>query len=122
MTNTDKQKEAQKKYYSKNKAAFAARQRNQRIRAQKTIATLKQPGCARCGYRTCLSALEFHHIDPKLKDAELRRAIRDKWPDKRIKAEIAKCVLLCSNCHREIHEELWDLDELSSQKQKGKKK
>ena len=57
--------------------------------------------CRICGYDKCLSALEFHHIDPLEKDF----AISDKLTSwEAIRAELDKCVLVCANCHREIHE------------------
>lgn len=57
--------------------------------------------CSSCGYNKCLGALEFHHLDPNEKDFEISQS-RYKNEDE-IKAELAKCILLCSNCHRETH-------------------
>lgn len=61
--------------------------------------------CCRCGYNKCIEALDFHHQDPKEKDFMLsdRNLILD-WNI--IKQELDKCILVCSNCHREIHMEL----------------
>ncbi len=58
--------------------------------------------CCICGYNKCIEALDFHHIDPKEKDFILsdRNLILD-WNE--IKKELDKCILVCSNCHREIH-------------------
>jgi len=46
--------------------------------------------------------LEFHHLDPKVKDMGL-----SDWSSRAsfrgIKAEAVKCVMLCANCHREVH-------------------
>ena len=58
--------------------------------------------CSYCGYNKCISALEFHHVDPKEKDPTWRMG----WSFDRIKIEIDKCVLLCANCHREEHERI----------------
>lgn len=59
--------------------------------------------CNHCGYNRCLSALEFHHIDPKQKEFSLdsRQLTGKSW--KKILVEVEKCLLLCSNCHRELH-------------------
>ncbi len=54
-----------------------------------------------CGYNKCKSALEYHHLDPSKKEFQLSKA-RSRSIDK-IKQEIKKCVLLCANCHREVH-------------------
>lgn len=57
--------------------------------------------CSICGYSKCLTALEFHHLDPKEKDINISK-INSIDLSKYI-SELDKCVLLCSNCHREIH-------------------
>jgi hypothetical protein len=65
--------------------------------------------CCCCKYSKALSALEFHHVDPKTKDFGLG-AIRGSFKawDK-IVAELRKCVMVCSNCHAEIHEGVREL-------------
>lgn len=57
--------------------------------------------CQKCGYDKCRNALEFHHLDPSKKDFEISRKYNKSW--EAVKAEIAKCILVCANCHREIH-------------------
>lgn len=59
--------------------------------------------CVRCGYNKNYSALEFHHLDPKTKERGIR-GTHAKLSN--IKKEIEKCILLCSNCHREEHNPL----------------
>lgn len=60
--------------------------------------------CQICGYNKSLNALEFHHIDPNEKEMGLGgvRGNIVKW--EKIASELRKCILLCSNCHREIHD------------------
>jgi predicted HNH restriction endonuclease len=65
----------------------------------------KGGSCVKCGYKKCIGALEFHHIDPSKKDFTLSHLKSSKFDDK-IKNELDKCILVCANCHREIHEEL----------------
>jgi len=62
--------------------------------------------CGKCGYDKCLNALEFHHLDPSQKDFNIRKSIR-RWDV--IVAEAKKCVCLCSNCHEEFHDGLWEM-------------
>jgi len=57
--------------------------------------------CGKCGYCRNYAALEFHHLDPSQKDFDFNVGRRRSW-DKLIE-ELKKCVLLCSNCHREEH-------------------
>ena len=61
--------------------------------------------CIRCGYSKCSDALEFHHREPKGKLFELSLAGMTKRPDQ-IAAEVAKCDLVCRNCHAEIHKSM----------------
>jgi hypothetical protein len=59
--------------------------------------------CQCCGYDTCKEALAFHHIDPEHKDFGFGnlRANPAKW--EKIVEELRKCVIVCHNCHSEIH-------------------
>jgi transposase len=57
--------------------------------------------CSRCGYERCIAALEFHHLEP----AEKRFSLSHRGVTRsieRARAEAAKCVLLCANCHAEL--------------------
>ena len=59
--------------------------------------------CEICGYNKCESALEFHHLNPEEKEF----AISSKGYTRSFelcKKEVDKCILVCANCHREIHE------------------
>lgn len=59
--------------------------------------------CQRCGYNKCVGALEFHHLDSNKKDFSVsQRGYSTAW--EKVKLELDKCILVCSNCHREIHE------------------
>ena len=58
--------------------------------------------CFDCGYNKCMAALKPHHLDPKDKEIGLSRAI-SRYGIKKMLHESKKCVLLCSNCHRERH-------------------
>lgn len=71
--------------------------------------------CQRCGYNNYLGALDFHHINPTEKDFTIGN--RD-YKLKECVEETKKCVLLCSNCHREIHAGLWDITEILNKKER----
>jgi hypothetical protein len=67
--------------------------------------------CEVCGYAKCARAMHFHHKDPSLKDFSIgdrnpntNKNGTKKWES--LKPELDKCLLLCSNCHFEIHEEI----------------
>lgn len=58
--------------------------------------------CEKCGYDKCNGALEFHHLDPTKKDFSLStKGHCTAW--EKVKKELDKCILVCANCHREIH-------------------
>lgn len=61
--------------------------------------------CIICQYNKYIGALEFHHLNPNKKDFNIANQRLTKF-DNRIKKELDKCVLVCSNCHREIHGEI----------------
>ena len=56
--------------------------------------------CRLCGYDRCLAALEFHHLDPDAKEFGVSQ--RGARSIERLRAEVRKCILLCSNCHAEV--------------------
>lgn len=58
--------------------------------------------CEICGYNKCLGALDFHHLDPNQKDFNISNSKIYKNLDI-LKEEVDKCILVCANCHREIH-------------------
>lgn len=65
--------------------------------------------CQVCGYNKCLRSLEFHHLDPLQKDFTISGNLKRIKKEKVIK-ELEKCILVCSNCHGEIHDGLIRVD------------
>lgn len=58
--------------------------------------------CNLCGYDKCIQALEFHHINNDGKDFGISaKGYTRSW--QRVKKELDKCILVCANCHRELH-------------------
>lgn len=69
--------------------------------------------CKLCGYDKYIGSLAFHHLDPSTKNYHigsrgLTRGI------KRLREEVSKCILVCHNCHSEIHAGLHNLAALTS--------
>lgn len=65
---------------------------------------LKMGGkCSVCGYDKNLSALTFHHVNPEEKEFTLTSRAFNRTTEETIEKELNKCVLLCQNCHHEIH-------------------
>jgi 5-methylcytosine-specific restriction endonuclease McrA len=78
----------------------AVQRRREKVRL---MAVSHQGGrCQICGYDRCIEALEFHHLDPTQKDFGIsNKGYTRSW--EKVKGEIEKCILLCANCHREVH-------------------
>lgn len=57
--------------------------------------------CQQCGYNKSNAALDFHHLDPTYKEFNFSKK-KVKWET--LQKELDKCILVCANCHREIHE------------------
>lgn len=58
--------------------------------------------CKNCGYSKCPTALVFHHPDPAQKDFGIsEKGFARSFA--KCKPEIEKCILLCANCHAEVH-------------------
>lgn len=59
--------------------------------------------CSVCGYSKYQGALEFHHINPSEKEDTIANLINELQTLEQMKNELNKCILVCSNCHKEIH-------------------
>ncbi len=73
------------------------------ISKKKRAIEYKGGECVKCGYKKYYGALEFHHTDPSKKDFQISTNLSKAW--EKLKKELDKCILVCSNCHREIHAE-----------------
>lgn len=67
--------------------------------------------CCICGYNKYIGALEFHHLDPSLKDFSISAKGYTRSFEN-VRKELDKCILVCSNCHKEIHAGLIDLNNI----------
>ena len=76
------------------------RNKLQRKRLKFKAIQYKGGKCERCSYNKCQEALEFHHLDSSKKDFNIT-STQKSWD--KVKKELDKCSLLCSNCHREEH-------------------
>jgi hypothetical protein len=97
-----------KAYYEANPAAKAQRAEKRRELLRAFIRQQKEGKCClRCGFSDP-RALDFHHRDGTTKEITLAQALHRAWSIKRMALEIAKCDLLCANCHRIVHAERWE--------------
>lgn len=81
-------------------AVIAVQKRRDKVKVMSV--EYKGGSCEICGYNKYVGALEFHHKDPTQKDFGIGdKGYTRSW--EKIKEELNKCMILCANCHREIH-------------------
>jgi len=85
--------------YCKSCAKKRAAERVQEIKRQ--AIEYKGGHCQICNYDRRPAALHFHHLDPNIKEFEISR-IRSRHLNS-MREELDKCILICSNCHAELH-------------------
>ncbi|MBU0635299.1 MAG: HNH endonuclease [Candidatus Omnitrophica bacterium] len=95
------QKKDRRKYADRRSYLIeAVRRRRRRLRI-KAVA-YKGGKCELCGYSRCVDALEFHHLNGNSKEFGISsKGYTRSWS--KVRDEINKCLLLCANCHRELH-------------------
>ena len=88
-------------YYAGNKKRF--RQYNEKYMAKiRAFIKRRKKECEICG-ESHPAVLEFHHIDPAKKEINISVAAKHGWSIERLSGELAKCQILCANCHRKKH-------------------
>lgn len=101
----EKIRASRRKWYAGNKAKAKAKVFERRDEIERWFVEYRaELKCSRCpvNHPACL---DFHHLDPATKGIKIAQAVHDGWSIERIKEEMSKCIVLCSNCHRIEH---WD--------------
>lgn len=74
--------------------------------------------CIICGYNKCIEALDLHHIDKTQKKFGIAgQGLTRSWES--VKKEADKCILICANCHRELHAGKTQLSCVSGKRKRG---
>jgi len=84
------------RYYDKNGHKIAER----RYCRKSSVIQICGGGCQICGYSKCISGLAWHHLSDK--DFGVSAKMFQRVPSTPLN-EILKCILVCHNCHSEIH-------------------
>ena len=88
--------------YKDRRAYLIAAVQKRRKKVRKLAIEYKGGRCQICGYHRCHEALEFHHLEPDQKDFSIsENGYARSWA--KVRTEIDKCLLVCANCHRELH-------------------
>ena len=89
----------------KDRAQYLIRKVSERRRRLKLMSIeYKGSKCVYCGYNKCIAAMQFHHLDPSQKDFRISSGHSKSWD--KVRNELDKCILLCANCHFELHDKL----------------
>jgi hypothetical protein len=88
---------------------YVAKRRKQ---LKQNAVNYKGDKCMICGYDRCIEALVFHHIDENKGFGIASRGYTRSWFS--VKEELDKCIMVCANCHAEIHAGLHDVAALIS--------
>jgi len=93
-----KQKEAQKKHYEQNKESYKSSSYNSRIKRKQVVVNIKESSpCIDCNKYYPYWVMQFDHVNSD-KVADVAKLITYASMEKVLK-EIAKCELVCANCH-----------------------
>ncbi|CCF85847.1 hypothetical protein NITHO_5940002 [Nitrolancea hollandica Lb] len=105
MSYKDPAKDAasKKAWYLRNKEKVLRARDEYKARVLRWYEEYKQSlSCEACG-ESDPACIEFHHKDPSEKEFVISQAARAGYSKARLLAEMAKCHVLCSNCHRKAH-------------------
>lgn len=85
-------------YYNRNKKDYPIRTKKRRA-LLKTLIQNSKTHCKICGESEKI-CLDYHHLFDKKFILSQGHNIGSI---KKVKEEIAKCIILCANCHRKVH-------------------
>ena len=98
-------KEKRKNYLKSPRRKEVIRRRKQRKRKEFGDYKLLK-GCSICGYKNCAAALELHHPNGNKEFNVSKILSLSSLGKERLKREMERCIIVCSNCHRELHAHL----------------
>lgn len=92
-----------KKHYEANKQTYiATAMKWQQVKREWWVEYKKTLSCSVCG-ESRHWCLDFHHLDPSEKDDTVSQMVVHNCSTERILEEVSKCVVVCRNCHADIH-------------------
>lgn len=95
-----------RQHYQKNKQYYkdkAKKQDGKQYKILRQIITENKKQCSKCGEKHP-ATLDYHHLDKEQKSFTITQATGTKRCSvETLLKEIAKCIVLCSNCHRKLH-------------------
>ncbi len=91
-----------KRHYENNKKSYADQAKEYKEKSRDYVRDVKMSSkCSLCEEDRWF-CLDFHHIDTN-KEHNISDMVKNRYSIDRIKEEIKKCMIVCKNCHAEIH-------------------
>lgn len=94
------QREYRKRHYRANKEEYLRRVRERNQRLRRLVQDAKAKPCADCGVQYAPWQMDFDHVRG-VKVKGLANLLGWKVSIRKVLAEIAKCEVVCANCHRD---------------------
>ena len=92
-------KQFTRNHYKNNKNQYLERNYRTFQKRKEYIRKVKSRPCADCGIQYPYYVMDFDHREDEVKEIQLNQIVR--YSIKQLAREIAKCDVVCSNCHRE---------------------
>ena len=89
--------------YQKNKEHRKSQVKERNDKHQSMVREIKlEKGCSHCGTKEDVTRLQFHHVDSSSKKFNIAESRSNSWEN--IEKEMAKCIILCQECHTNEHQ------------------
>lgn len=95
--NADKISKKRNEHYKENKESIAKKQKEYYVKNKEKIDAIKKQPCMDCGNTFPTVCMDFDHVRGR-KLYNISNMKSQRW--ELIEAEIKKCDVICSNCHR----------------------
>lgn len=90
-----------REHYKNNKQYYIDRADARKKKLLDLIRSYKQKPCVDCGIQYPPYVMQYDHVSDEDKLFDLGKAHKKGYSEKRILDEIAKCEVVCANCHAE---------------------
>lgn len=92
-------REAKLRHYRANKQQYVARNKVKEQQLRDIVIEAKKVPCIDCGVSYPHYVMDSHHRDPSEKEDVIATLVK-MGNESRLRAELAKCDIICANCHR----------------------
>src|SRR5438105_15906770 len=100
MDEAERKRAYQRAHYHAHKEMWRRKRMRYEAKIRTLILVAKDRPCADCGGRWHPLVMEFDHLPGTAKRANLGDALARKFGRATVRAEIAKCEVVCPTCHR----------------------